>query len=121
MEKYPTHFIGVICWLPPHKPGRNRFPPSERFLAIARFTSNLSGPVLEAYVNYSPFPLDGNTCFDVRLHYRTLEGNIEQIRQLAKYTEILIMDSYKVIAVCRNISTPDHTISMDDVWTRENS
>lgn len=121
MEKYPVQFIGVICWLPPHNPNRQRFLPSENFVAIARFTSDLSGPVLEARVNYSPFPLSQNECFKVRLHYRVLEGKDAEIKRLARYTEILIMDGHRVIAVCRNISVPDSQINIDDEWTPESS
>jgi hypothetical protein len=117
MGKYPVQFIGVICWLPPHKPDRQRFPPGEQFTAIARFTSDLSGPVLEARVNYSPFPLSQEDCFEVRLHYHTLINKDDEIKRLARYTEILIMDGHRVIAVCRNISVPNSPIDIDDDWT----
>lgn len=116
-----AHFIGVICWLPPHRPGKERFLPGVNFTAIARFTSDLSGPVLEADINYSPFPLLDDICFKVRLHYRTLEGKNDEIKRLARYTEILIMDAHKVIAVCRNLSVPGSQINMAEEWTLENS
>lgn len=120
MYIHPVHFVGVICWLPPHKSSRKRFPPSEIFVAIARFTSDLSGPVLEAGVNYSPFPLAEKECFRVRLHYRTLMGkNLDEIERLARYTEILIMDGHRVIAVCRNIAVPDSHINLEDEWSPE--
>jgi hypothetical protein len=119
MQKYPTHFIGIICWLPTHRIGKKRFPPSLNFTAIARFTSDLSGPTLEADINYSPFPVVDDGCFKVRLYYRTLVGKNDEIKRLARYTEILIMDGHKVIAVCRNISLPDSPISIDDEWQPE--
>ena len=120
MKTHPVHFVGVICWLPPHNPDRQRFQPSANFVAIARFTSDLSGPVLEAGINYSPFPLQQKECFKVRLHYRTLVGkNLDEIKKLARYTEILIMDGHRVIAVCRNISVPDSQINLDDEWPAE--
>lgn len=118
MNTHPVHFVGVICWLPPHNPDRERFQPGETFVAIARFTSNLSGPVLEAGVNYSPIPLAQGECFKVRLHYRTLEGKSDEIKRLARYTEILIMDGHRVIAVCRNISIPDSKINLEDEWSQ---
>lgn len=119
MENHPVHFIGVICWLPPHKPEKQRFPPGETFLAIARFTSDFSGPVLEARINYSQFPLLQDACYRVRLHYRTLEGKCDEIKKLARYTEILIMDGHRVIAVCRDISIPNYQIHLEDKWTPE--
>ncbi len=121
MKEYPVQFVGVICWLPPHNPDRQRFSPGKSFVAIARFTSDLSGPVLEARVNYSPFPLSQNECFKVRLHYRVLKGKDAEIRRLARNTEVLIMDAYKVIAVCRNISVPVSQIDVDDEWASESS
>jgi len=119
MGKYPAQFIGVICWLPPHRPGKQRFQAGQAFLAIARFTSDLSGPVLEARVNYSPFLLPQESCFRVRLHYRTLVDKNNEIKRLARYTEILIMDGHRVIAVCRNISVPNSPLDIDDEWTSE--
>jgi hypothetical protein len=120
MKNYPAHFIGIICWLPLHKIERARFSSGQGFVAVARFTSNLSGPVLEALVNYSPIPELLNGCYKVRLHFRTLDGKEDEIRKLAKNTEILIMDAYKVIAVCRNISLPNFpVINMNDEWSSE--
>lgn len=121
MKKYPAQFIGVICWLPPHRPGKERFLPGVNFTAIARFTSDLSAPVLEADINYSPFPLLDDVCFRVRLHYRRLVGKEDEIKRLARYTEILIMDGHRVIAVCRNISVPDSQINLEDEWAPESS
>jgi hypothetical protein len=47
----------------------------------------------------------------------TLEGRGDEIPKLAKNTEALIMDAYKVIAVCRNISLPDFLAgNMDEEW-----
>lgn len=119
MDKRPAQFLGVIYWLIPHKPGKKRFPPSVNFTAIARFTSNLSGPVLEADVNYSPFPIFEDTLFRVRLHFHTLVGKNDEIKRLARYTEILVMDGHKVIAICRDITLPLESIYIDDQWNSE--
>ncbi|MBI9047485.1 MAG: hypothetical protein JEZ06_23570 [Anaerolineaceae bacterium] len=116
MKKRNIQIIGTICWLPPHKPNRKRFPPDFPFLAIGRFTSDLSGDVLETYVNYSPSCENDNSCFKVRLHYRTLEGKKEELEKKVKNSEVLIMDAYKVIAVCRNLSIPDDVGFIDDNW-----
>ena len=121
MMPYIAHFIGVICWLPPHRPEKPRFLPGVNFTAIARFTSHLEGPVLEANINYSPYALQDDVCFKVRLHYHALEGKEDEMKRLAKYTEILIMDAHKVIAVCRNISIPSSQVNMTDEWTPDNS
>lgn len=117
MKTNQAHFVGVICWLPAHKPERQRFQAGEIFVAIARFTSDLAGPVREASINYSPISLSTvGECFDVRLHFRTLEGRRDEIEKLARYTEILIMDGHKVIAVCRNIIIPNSKIYLEDEW-----
>jgi hypothetical protein len=117
MKEDLVQFVGVICWLPPHNSERERFPPGQSFLAIARFTSDLAGPVLEAWVNYSPFPLSQDQCFNVRLHFRTPAGKDAEIRRLARYTEVLIMDAHRVIAVCRKISVPESSsMHLEDEW-----
>lgn len=116
-----VHFIGVICWLPPHRPEKPRFRPGVSFTAIARFTSDLDGPVWEANINYSPFPLQNDVCYKVRLHYHALQGKEDEIKRLARYTEILIMDAHKVIAVCRNISVSSSQVNMTDEWTPDSS
>lgn len=117
MKNYPVHFTGLIYWLPPHKVERIRFPPGQGFVAVARFTSDLSGPVREALVSYSPISVLLHEYYEVRLHFRTLNGHENEARKLAKNTEILIMDSYKVIAVCRNLSVPDFgSVYMNDEW-----
>lgn len=117
MKNYPVHLIGLIYWLPPHTSERLRFPPNQGFVAVSRFTSNLFGPALEALVSYAPFPVLQTECYKVRFHFRTLEGKEDEITKLTKNTEVLIMDAYKVIAVCRNISLPDLPLSnMNDEW-----
>ena len=110
--------IGVICWLPPHKPDRKRFPPAVNFRAFSKFTSKFPAPDVDALVNYSPYPIDDqNTCFNVRLHYAFLEEN--EIKRLIKYCEVILMDSYQVIAVCRNIALPDKkNIFLEDEWIK---
>lgn len=106
MEKYPVQIEGIICWLPPHKPERPRFPSNTPFLAITRFTSDLCADVLEAIIYYSPHRESMEDCYKVRLHFVSLDGKWEEIKRLSKNSEILIMDAYKVIAVCRNITLP---------------
>jgi hypothetical protein len=116
-KKFPIHLNGVICWLPPHKPGRVKFPPNASFRAMAMFTSDLSFAT-DGVVNYSPFPLnDQVSCFEVRLSFPFLANPIDEIRRLSKNSEILIMDAYKVIAVCRNIALPEKPAeNVDDEW-----
>jgi len=127
MRKYPIQIIGIICWLPSHNPNgqRFKFKPAQNFLAITRFTRNLSGPDLnlsgpglETLVNYSPYPENQWDCFKVRLYYRNLEGKKDdEIEKLIKYSDILIMEGYKVIAICRNLSVSGPSSgNMDGNW-----
>jgi hypothetical protein len=117
MKNFPVQFTGTICWLPTHRPGKIRFPPAYKFLAAAKFTSDFSAPDMDAVVSYSPFQESSAECYKVRLYFRLLEGREDEIRRLAKNTEILIMDAYKVIAVCRNISLSESKQMMDDEWS----
>ena len=120
VKSFPVHVIGDICWLPPHKPNQNRFPPAINFRALAKFTSNYSAPDMTALVNYSPVEVsDQNKCFKVRLYFSFLEGKEGTIRQLTRNCEVILLDSYKVIAVCRNISLPDtENIFLEDEWIK---
>ncbi len=117
MKNSPVHFTGIICWLPTHRPGKIRFPPDYKFLAVAKFTSDFSAPDMDAVVSYSPFQESNTECYKVRLYFRLLEEREDEIRRLARNSEILIMDAYKVIAVCRNITVPEPHQMMDDVWS----
>ncbi len=117
MKNSPVHFTGIICWLPTHRVGKIRFPPDNKFLAIAKFTSDFSAPDMDAVVSYSPFPESNAECYKVRLYFRLLEGREDEIKRLGRNSEIMIMDAYKVIAVCRNISIPTSKQLMDDPWS----
>jgi len=119
MKRYPIQIIGTIYWLPPHKPDKPRFQfsPAKEFRAIGIFTSDLSGLVREALINYSPYPECQSDCFKVRLWYWTLEGKYDEMKKLSKNSEILIMDGSRVIAVCRNLSVPGPSAGyIDDDW-----
>jgi len=119
MEKYPIHIEGIICWLPPHTKGRSRFSPNKYFVALARFTSNLRGPDREAIVSYSPYLCDEDQkdCFNVRLHFFSLRKKENEIKKLIKNSELILMDSYIVIAVCRNLILPKaNSLFLDDEW-----
>jgi hypothetical protein len=122
-KNFPVHFLGVIHWLPPYKPDRKRFPSKTNFRALAKFTSDFSMQEMTVLVNYSPFPVDNsNNDFDVRLHFDFLEGENNEISRLCKKCEVLIMDAYMVIAVCRNISLPKSPNQyLDDVWVEKDN
>jgi len=105
---YPVHLQGTICWLPPHRPDKKRFAPGINFRALAGFTGDYSGPYMTVLVNYSYAPI-GNSldCNKVRLHFGVLNGNNDEIKRLSKNCEVLILEAYKVIAVCRDIHAAD--------------
>src|SRR5690242_16282440 len=117
MKNSPVHFTGIICWLPAHRVGKTRFPPDYKFLSLAKFTSDFSAPDMDAVVSYSPIQESNPECYKVRLYFRLLEGREDEIKRLARNSEIIIMDSYKVIAVCRNISIPASKQMMDAPWS----
>jgi hypothetical protein len=114
-EEFPIHLIGGICWLPPEKSNQKIKPPNTVFRALGKFTSNLiiSTTVL---VNYSPIALSESwRCYKVRLNFAFLSQN--EVERLMINTEVLIMDGYKVIAICRNIRRPIlENSKMDDEW-----
>jgi hypothetical protein len=116
MKNPPVHLVGVICWLPPHKPERPKFPPGESFRALGVFTSDHSSGWTVAF-NYAPVSLDGKSeCYQVRLYFAFLDNKRDEIKRLSKNTEVIIQDGHKVIAVCRNIQIPETEILMDSPW-----
>jgi hypothetical protein len=116
MTKKSVHVIGVICWLPPHKPERPRFPPGESFRALGVFTSDHSSAWTLAF-NYSPILLEGqHDCYQVRLNFASLDEKRDEIKRLSKNAEVIIQDGYKVVAVCRNIQMPEIETFMDSPW-----
>lgn len=76
---------------------------------------------MTALVNYSPYPLDNfANVFEVRLHFAFLEERKAEIDRLSKECEVLLVDAYMVIAVCRNISVPESPNQyLDDVWVEK--
>jgi hypothetical protein len=116
MKNFPVHFTGVICWLPTHRAEKLKFPPNYKFLTMAKFTSDLSAADLDAVVSFSPYQTFNTECYNVRLYFNTLEGHEDELRRLGRNSEIILMDAYKVIAVCRNIAIPESQQMMDDPW-----
>jgi hypothetical protein len=121
-KQFPVHLLGVIHWLPPYRSERKRFPAKTNFRALVKFTSDFSLQEMTALVNYSPYPLDNSNDFEVRLHFAFLEEKKDEIDRLSKKCEVLLLDAYMVIAVCRNISVPESPNQyLDDVWVEKNS
>jgi len=108
---YSINLIGKICWMPPHRTDKPRFPPATIIRALAKFTSNFE-PSYTIIVSYSP--VVDQDCCDVRLSFPF--GIIEEIKRLANRSELLIMDGYKVIAVCRNLAVPEKSGQISDSW-----
>lgn len=123
MNKHPIHIQGIICWLPPSKPGRSHFPPEYPFLAQAIFTSDLHAPTMrDAFINYSPDRCcEPGECFKVRICFMSLIGQDEELNRLVKNSELIIMDSYKVIAVCRKLSLAISSGYIEDEGWRLNT
>lgn len=117
-NQYSVHFLGEICWLPPHKPERKMFQPMTNFRALGKFTSDFSEPEMTVLINYSSFHLHNSpNCHKVRLHFAFLNGKVDEINRLSKNCEVLILDAYKVIAVCRNIRLSESGAEkMEDEW-----
>ena len=99
-EEFPIHLVGKIFWLPPHRPEKLPFPPEVIFRALAKFTSDFT-PSHTVLVSYSS-TMSEQGFQDVRLNITF--GKVDDIQELAKNSELLIMDGYKVIAVCRNLT-----------------
>lgn len=99
-EEFPVHLVGKIFWLPAHRPEKSPFPPETIFRALAKFTSDFT-PSYTVLVSYSSIGFEQGF-HDVRLNVTF--GKIDDIQRLAKNSEFIIMDGYKVIAVCRNLT-----------------
>jgi hypothetical protein len=113
MNNFPVQLIGTIYWLPSHKPGRIQFPPDTIFRVSVRFTSDFS-PSFSAVVRYSSksCATGGNP---VRLSFPFVEG-LNRLTELTRNSEILLIDGYKVIAVCRELKLYTGNAKMGDAW-----
>jgi len=112
MENFSVQLLGVIHWLPSHKPGRVQFPPDTPFRISVRFTSDFA-PIYSAVVIYLLGP-DTSGRNPVRLSFPFENKN--RIAELARNSEILLMDGYKVIAVCRELTPLNTDIRIGHPW-----
>ena len=91
-----------------------RFDPATNFRALARFTSHFS-LAFTVVVNFSPNLMKDGQCHRVRLNLAFAKWS--DIEKLSHNSEVLIMDSYKVIAVCRNLTVVEPNAGkMGDSW-----
>lgn|GEM_PF-3487782 len=116
MKKMPVHILADIYWLPPHKPESPRIHPRTSFRTVSFFTSDFSsGWTVEAKVSKNSL-LNQTDSFSAKLFFYFLDEKRDEIRQLSKNAEVLIMDGFHVAAVCRNLRIPETEIFMDSPW-----
>lgn len=112
MEDFTIQLIGEICWFIPNE--KERFPPGHVFRAFAKFTSDFN-PSFSVVMNYFPFEQAKNVGYQVRLSFPFAQEF--EIQKLASRTEIIILDGYKVLAICRQIQLiDDNKKKMGDPW-----
>ena len=113
-ENLPIHLMGEIYLLPPYMQERSRLASNTNFRALARFTSDFS-LAFTIVVNFSPDLMKDRQCHRVRLNLAFAKWS--DIEKLSHNSEVLIMDSYKVIAVCRNLTVVEPNAGkMGDNW-----
>lgn len=79
---------------------REKFQPGKAFKSYAKFTSNFSSSFTAVVSYYGT--IDGQLQFHkVRLSFPFAMD--EEIKNLSRNTEILLLDAYKVYAICRNV------------------
>jgi hypothetical protein len=112
-ENYPIHLTGSIYWLPSHRPGKPRFPTETIIRALAKFTADFT-PSYTVLISYSS-TISSQGLYEVRLSFPF--GDVDVIRRQFSKSELLIMDAYKVIAVCRDLNDKVRSgAKMDDSW-----
>ena len=118
-KKMPVHILADIYWLPTHNPERSENFPPNGFRTLSFFTSDFSTG-WTVHINYSKDSLQGQAnCYRVRLFFYFLDEKRDELKRLTKNAEVLIMDGFKVIAVCRNLRIPKADIYMDSLWTND--
>ena len=88
-----------LHWVPPHTNARDRFAPKKLFRTYGVFTSDFKA-TYTVEVRFSENCVDG-------FHDATLEipfAELNVLKRLLKQTNIVLMDGYKVIAVCKEIT-----------------
>lgn len=116
-NEFPIHILGKIFWLPPHRPGKPLFPPETSFRALAKFTSDFS-PSYTVLASYSSL-VSEQGFHEVRINVTF--GKVDDIQRLTKNSELIILDGYKVIAVCRDLNfAAFNGNQIDDPWHKSN-
>jgi hypothetical protein len=114
IEKYPIQLFGQVFRLPSENSENKRFPPGKIFRIDARFTSNFGAAYIVLF-NYSPQLIKDKACYKVRLCFPRWQ--LDEVEKLSHNSEVILMDGYKVFAVCRNISVNKDGIGgMEDSW-----
>lgn len=112
-EDFPVHIVGRIYWLPPHKLAKPLFTAETVHRALGKFTSDFTVAYTVLF-SYSSSTLEQGF-HNVRLNFTFCESTL--LHKLVKNSEILIMDGFKVIAVCRNLTIIENPIEkMGDRW-----
>src|SRR5574340_115935 len=116
-KEFPIHLLGNIFWLPPHRPEKPLFPPETSFRTLAKFTSDF-GPSHTALVSYSSI-ISEYGFHEVRINITF--GKIDDIQSLEKNSELILLNGYQVIAVCRDLLLVAFNGNrMDDPWRKSN-
>lgn len=94
--------VQLVCklhWVSPHMNARDRFAPEKLFRTYGVFTSDFDASYT-VEVRFSENCVDG--FHDATLEIPFTELNV--LKRLLKHTNIVLMDGYKVIAVCKEIT-----------------
>ena len=94
--------IQLVCklnWVPPYINARDRFAPEISFRTYGVFTSDFEA-TYTVEVRYSKDCVDGFHTAILEIPFA--DANI--LKRLSRQTNIILMDSYRVIAVCKEIT-----------------
>lgn len=116
MKNMEVYLTGIITWVLTSKSPSPKFNPNEIFRALAKFSSDWK-PSLTVVVNYSPYPLLRKNTYQVRLSFPFFDR--AEVVTLSKSSDLIILDSYKVLAICKELKPTISIIHMGDIW--ENS
>lgn len=112
-DDLPVHLTGKIFWLPPHRPEKPLFSAETIYRALGKFTADFSVSYTVLF-SYSSATL-AQGFHNVRINCAFFDSTL--LPNLIRNSEILIMDGYRVLAVCRQLTVvAERNQKMGDQW-----
>lgn len=115
MEDLEAHLTGIIYWVSPHKTLGKKFVPGKSYRALAKLTFDWDLSYTVSF-NFAPYPVYTKNSNFVRLSLPFVED--EKIFAKCKQADVVILDGYSVIAICKELEVAPLGTHMGDDWTK---